>query len=193
MSNARENRMTAPTRDTHANWTTNNPVLPEGVLGIVKDRRYSGSVEYIVGDGVTAYSALKKFGDVHRADGKIDPNELCIVGALASGAVVESGENVNGRYTKWADGTMICIHAPILIDFVIPQGATLARQWSYPASFVSSPVVSVTYDGVYGDYIRVATTGVSLTQLPVWLVNTYTQPLTLTVRLSEIAIGQWKA
>ena len=76
MSNARENRMTAPTRDTHANWTTNNPVLPEGVLGIVKDRRYSGSVEYIVGDGVTAYSALKKFGDVHRADGKIDPDKL---------------------------------------------------------------------------------------------------------------------
>ncbi|WP_307755764.1 hypothetical protein [uncultured Cloacibacillus sp.] len=193
MSNARENRMTAPTRDTHANWTTNNPVLPEGVLGIVKDRRYSGSVEYIVGDGVTAYSALKKFGDVHRADGKIDPNELCIVGALGAGAIIESGSNSNGSYTKWADGTMVCINAPILIGYYIPQGATLVGQWPYPASFVSSPVISVTYEGGSSDYIRVATTDVSPTHLPVWLVNTYTQPLTLTIRLSEIAIGQWKA
>ena len=63
----RANKLTAPTRDTHASWTANNPVLPEGVLAITKDRLYTGSVEYMIGDGVTAYTALAKFG----AAGKI--------------------------------------------------------------------------------------------------------------------------
>lgn len=27
---------------------------------------------------------------------------------LSLSDIVESGENANGRYTKWADGTMIC-------------------------------------------------------------------------------------
>lgn len=56
--------MTAPTRDTHANWTANNPILPEGVLGVVFSRLYSGSVEFFVGDGTHNYTQLEKSGDV---------------------------------------------------------------------------------------------------------------------------------
>lgn len=56
--------MTAPTRDTHANWTANNPILPEGVLGVVFSRLYSGSVEFFVGDGTHTYAELEKSGDV---------------------------------------------------------------------------------------------------------------------------------
>lgn len=52
----------APTRDTHANWTLNNPVLPDGVMGIVKDRLYTGSLEFFLGDGETAYTGLPKSG-----------------------------------------------------------------------------------------------------------------------------------
>lgn len=124
---------------------------------------------------------------------KIPAECLRIVGALASGAIIESGSNSNGSYTKWADGTMLCMNTPTIASYVIPTGATLVGSWPYPASFVSSPVISVIYEGGSSDYIRVATTDVSPTHLPVWLVNTYTQPLTLTIRFSEIAIGQWKA
>ena len=35
----------APTRDTHANWELNNPVLPDGVMGIVKDRLFAGTLK----------------------------------------------------------------------------------------------------------------------------------------------------
>ncbi len=56
--------MTAPTRDTHVNWTANNPILPEGVLGVVFSRLYSGSVEFFVGDGTHTYAELEKSGDV---------------------------------------------------------------------------------------------------------------------------------
>ena len=56
--------MTAPTRDTHTNWAANNPILPEGVLGVVFSRLYSGSVEFFVGDGTHTYAELEKSGDV---------------------------------------------------------------------------------------------------------------------------------
>lgn len=56
--------MTAPTRDTHVNWTANNPILPEGVLGVVFSRLYNGSVEFFVGDGTHTYAELEKSGDV---------------------------------------------------------------------------------------------------------------------------------
>lgn len=64
--------MTAPTRDTHTNWSTHDPILPEGVFAITKDRRYAGSVEYFIGDGFSTYSELPKFGCYATADGKID-------------------------------------------------------------------------------------------------------------------------
>ena len=68
----RENKLTAPTRNSHVAWTVTNPVVPEGVLIIVKDRLYVGSVEYAIGDGVSNYNALRKFGEAKDAAGKID-------------------------------------------------------------------------------------------------------------------------
>lgn len=184
----------APTRDTHANWTLHNPVLPEGVIGAVKDRLWSGSLEFVMGDGISTYTELPKSavepsdniplpdadigsagaetnyargGHIHprgprskayvnaesdeailadtkagdiiirkvnnileilaRGDDalssplksvlldsndKISADRLRIVGPLSLGAVVESSENANGRWVKWADGTMICRGEP---------------------------------------------------------------------------------
>lgn len=55
---ARETRLLAPTRHEHDEWAANDPILPEGVLGLVKDRLFEGSVEYIIGDGEHTYSEL---------------------------------------------------------------------------------------------------------------------------------------
>lgn len=42
-------------RDTHANWTTNNPILLDGEIAIVDN---NGTIEFKIGDGSTAYSSL---------------------------------------------------------------------------------------------------------------------------------------
>ena len=42
-------------KDTHANWTTNNPVLLDGEIAIVDN---GGIIEVKIGDGSTAYSSL---------------------------------------------------------------------------------------------------------------------------------------
>jgi hypothetical protein len=47
-------------RDTNANWTSNDPILSEGELGIVTDSS-SDSVKIKIGDGVTAWSSLNYF------------------------------------------------------------------------------------------------------------------------------------
>lgn len=68
-----------------------------------------------------------------------------VFGAVASGAIFESGANSNGRYTKFADGTMICEGSAALGSATInrPFGAlfvsNLIAGASYPASFVGVP------------------------------------------------------
>lgn len=226
----------APTRDTHANWTLHNPVLPEGVMGVVKGRLWSGSLEFVMGDGISTYTELPKSavepsdntplpdadigsagagtnyargGHIHprgprskayvnaesdeailadtkagdiiirkvndileilaRGDvalssllksvlldsnDKISADRLRIVGPLSLGAVVESGENVNGRYTKFADGTMICTHARISPTWKVQPGATDSLgPWTFPAVFATTPVVSCAFHGDGNDFL----------------------------------------
>lgn len=50
---------------------------------------------------------VKQFEVPPLIGGLVDIASLPIVGTAGS-AVIESGENANGRYIKWADGTMIC-------------------------------------------------------------------------------------
>lgn len=60
----RQPLLTAPTRDMHANWAANNPILPEGVLAMTKGRLGTGSLEALLGDGVSAYDALDKISGI---------------------------------------------------------------------------------------------------------------------------------
>ena len=48
-------------------------------------------------------------------------------GGVPTGAVIESGSNADGAYTRWADGTQICTNG----------GSAITTD---PASFVGTPV-----------------------------------------------------
>lgn len=71
------------------------------------------------------------------------------VGGIPTGALVETGNNSNGRYVRYADGTQICTQtqAPMLaLDQ--PSAALGFRNaapqiWTFPASFAASPVLSI--------------------------------------------------
>lgn len=71
---------------------------------------------------------------------KIPAECLRIVGALDAGAVIESGENANGRYIKYADGTQIChghfYHAFNTTDIF------QAIEITYPAVFITDNDIS---------------------------------------------------
>lgn len=48
-------------------------------------------------------------------------------GGIPTGAIIESGSNANGRYTKYADGTMICT------NYIDNPG--LSQRISFPAAY----------------------------------------------------------
>lgn len=75
-------------------------------------------------------------------------------GGVPTGAVIESGSNANGLFTKWADGTMICrTPAAGLVSGAASAsgalfGTTTAVTWTYPQAFVAVPVVNGSFDAV---------------------------------------------
>ena len=71
---------------------------------------------------------------------KIPAECLRIVGALDAGAVIESGENANGRYIKYADGTQIC-HGVFYHTFDTTNIFQVVNR-TYPVAFISDNDIS---------------------------------------------------
>jgi len=77
-------------------------------------------------------------------------------GGLPTGAVIERGENANGTYVKYADGTMECLLTPA--TFVYSTADLVAFTATFPAPFLtgSLPVVTSTLSSAAGDYTGLA-------------------------------------
>jgi hypothetical protein len=68
------------------------------------------------------------------------------VGGVPTGAVIELGSNANGKYTKFADGTMICTSELLSNGAVtLSNGSVFHTEeiiWYFPAIFVGFPTTS---------------------------------------------------
>ena len=115
-------RLLAPSRDTHTNWNTKDPIIPEGVYGITFDRLFDGSAEYFIGDGIHKYSELTKYGGAEASatskantlvlrdgNGKIDkaslPNDLTDLVNIPDATPTTKGI-VKASTTKAADNAV---------------------------------------------------------------------------------------
>lgn len=79
--------------------------------------------------------------------GEVDDGSLTAAKLDPSiGYIEESGENTNGHYTKFSDGTLICTHtitlAPITQSFGALFRSNAETTWTYPSPFISAPQVS---------------------------------------------------
>lgn len=76
------------------------------------------------------------------------------VSASSFGSVLDTGSNSNGRYVRYADGTMICWVRKDWYGYVdtSPNSMGGAINWTFPVSFVGNPHVSYsrTSGWVYG-------------------------------------------
>jgi hypothetical protein len=61
-------------------------------------------------------------------------------GGVPTGAIIEEGNNANGRYIKFADGTMICYKR---VSFVYVTNTTLWATPTMAAAFVGEPSYSI--------------------------------------------------
>ena len=73
--------------------------------------------------------------------GKVDIGWLPVVGAEGS-AIISEGENANGRWVKWADGTMVCRTGEQLLG----SNPGVIRTVTFPAAFSQTPRVLPTID-----------------------------------------------
>ena len=118
----------------------------------------------------------------------------CIVGALSAGHIIESGDNANGNYVRFADGTQICW---INEFFVTTPGTVtyLLGTWTFPAEYVSFPAVVSTLKSMVGTqpYFAYATEAVDgATSVLLRYLHHNNEPKTGSQYARCIAIGRWK-
>ncbi len=69
-------------------------------------------------------------------------------GTQSSGAIIEAGSNANGTYTKFADGTMICVSQAFSSDSSTAVGSIFRSpsevSWTFPVAFISTTGLIVT-------------------------------------------------
>lgn len=116
-------------------------------------------------------------------------------GGVPTGAIIESGSNGNGRYVKWADGTLECF-APFPAGVLAVETAYGAMyrspslSWTFPAAFVGNrPVVTGSIGVASGGIPGVSVVSSTLTGAVFYVLNpvNYTASIGYDMR----AIGRW--
>ena len=117
------------------------------------------------------------------------------VGGLPTGAILERGENGNGAYVRFADGTQIC-NATVAVDVT----STAMQTFDFAASFAVAPSVSFAHrsanpnPGLYFANIQ-AVSGLAGSSQH-WTVRlasagTSSDPASDSEKLTLTAIGRW--
>ena len=127
---------------------------------------------------------------------KIPAECLRIVGALASGAIIESGSNANGRYIKYADNTMICTQVANLGTMTVSQNDGASVNWIYPAQFIDTKdlcLIAQPTGWASNRFVASLYPNTTSYAYGECFAITGTWNLTGETYLVQIAIGRWKA
>ncbi|KUJ82707.1 hypothetical protein AVO45_18845 [Ruegeria marisrubri] len=122
--------------------------------------RFEPSTGAAAGAAVQAHAADTTPGRLMRADFGYGPGNLLGPvtenGGLPTGAVIERGNNANGEYVRFADGTQICSAKLGAVSCTAPQGALFSSDaavtWDFPLSFATGTTPAVTGSG--GNQLR---------------------------------------
>ncbi|MFG8346173.1 hypothetical protein ACEOPV_19675, partial [Pseudomonas aeruginosa] len=156
-----------------------NAAAARGDLGLG-----SAAVREALGSSGALYSRDSILGAVSQSSG------------VPTGAVIERGSNANGEYIRLADGTQICWFNASVTDQAVdsPYGSlfTGTRGWSFPATFVGSPTVSV---GLFrwGTGAGWGTVGgvASTTSVTLRIFDISSRATGTATAISAIATGRW--
>ena len=115
-------------------------------------------------------------------------------GFYVSGSpIIDSGNNENGNWVKFSDGTMICYAKLTATISASYQGTYYAGGWHFPLAFIEIPVAlfsaeTYPYGLVSLDYHSASVTGNFVIQS----VSTTPALNSSTITFSMCAIGRWK-
>ncbi|OJY35097.1 MAG: hypothetical protein BGP11_00005, partial [Rhodobacterales bacterium 65-51] len=139
------------------NTTGNNyPLASAGALIVVARSSTNVIQKFISYGSASIASALREFSRSWGTSGWGPWVELFHQGTLLgtvsqsggvpTGKVIERGSNANGEYVRFADGTQICTVIAAGVDAATAAGPIYMHSnlltWTFPASFLSAPVVT---------------------------------------------------
>lgn len=116
--------------------------------------------------------------------------------ALEGAVIVDSGSNVNGSWTKFADGTMICTHEMTITGVnSVSYGSvfrTPTQTWNFPQPFVNRAATSFNVTtGTDFFWAGNGTGGQSLTHTS-WSIFRPVAFTNMSFTVTLLAIGRWK-
>jgi len=71
--------------------------------------------------------------------GTVSENE-----GVPTGAIIERGNNANGYYVKFADGTLISFFENVTLSYFSVY--VLSYTWTFPVSFITPPIILKTFE-----------------------------------------------
>ncbi len=114
------------------------------------------------------------------------------VAGLPTGAIVETGSNSNGSYTRWADGTQLCslsFNRTLSISSGHMGGfRSSGTTWTYPAAFSQNPVVTASVQSLSAVSAIVSA---STTSAATIVVTAVTSQASASRDFAAIATGRW--
>jgi hypothetical protein len=117
---------------------------------------------------------------------------------VPTGAIIETGTNANGTYTKWADGTMICSAILSLGSIAITtangsmfvSSSTPGAAKTYPAAFIAAPRCQITAEGSSANvFVGTAGGGTNSATPLVYFFSPVSSSQTVSMIFN--AIGRW--
>lgn len=129
---------------------------------------------------------------------KIDASEIWVANGLLlpDTVIVESGNNINGKYTRFGNGLQICT-STLTLKYI--RSDCLEATWDYPISFSNSQAIvhanTSTFIPDTGSGYKFAFAYISPTTSTILIryyrdANTFTSSSTMNIRCR--AIGDWK-
>lgn len=111
---------------------------------------------------------------------------------LSSAVIVEKGENVNGSWIKFGDGTIICRHTITVPGTNTARGALFSsamQKWRFPVDFSSAPFFDGTVRaGASGVFFASGDDGAGITYGSFRLLNALNTSSNINIEL--FAIGK---
>lgn len=108
-------------------------------------------------------------------------------GGIPTGAIIERGSNANGEYVRFADGTQIC-RSLVRLTWTASTNSAVAT-WTYPSSFISTPLV--TGSSLGGNAIYMATLTYNNGNSTSDVLGRFQTTQSVSRDVSAIAIGRW--
>ena len=113
-------------------------------------------------------------------------------GGVPTGAILQSGINANGEFTRYACGRQICSVYIVQASRSVNVSPVSLGSWEFPAAFSTIPFGIIRHSGGSSPYVRVDIEGITTSRADaLYMAATNGGTVTLVPTLHLLAIGRW--